>query len=243
MKRSSTNPGHGEPATEPATATGTGSGTVRAARFDRPLRHGAGRSFGDAEVDRQVQAAIEQGRQQGRAAGYAAGWAQGRQAAAEQAEQAARVREAAEVSRRAQDTMRLQALFAELSRLTGELDRALSPAWDEVADAVTDGALRIARAALGRELADLDQARLNTVRTALRTIGDPGHAVVRVHPDDQALLTSALTATSTSPLPTGVRLVADPALVPGEVRVATPTQRLRMHLPDALAAAEEVLRG
>ena len=40
----------------------------------------------------------------------------------------------------------------------------------------------------------------------------------------------------------GLRLVADASLMPGELRVATPTQRLVMSLPAAIAAAEAELR-
>ncbi len=212
--------------------------SIRLARFDRPLRHGAGHSFGDAEVDRQVREAIVAGREQGRAAGYAAGWAQGRQAAAEEAVRGERAREQDHLARTEQEGTRLRALLTDLTRQAAELDRTLAPSWIEVADALTEGAIRIARAAIGRELANLQESRLADLRAAVRALGDPATVTVRVHPDDQSLLEDAA-----GPLPAGLTLLGDPAVSPGEVQALTPTQRLRMHLPTALAAAEEVLRG
>ncbi len=221
--------------------------SVRSARFDRPLRHGATGSWGDAEVDRQVRAAIEEGRAQGRAAGYAAGWSQGRQAVAEQEQREARARAEADAAGRQQASARLQSVLAGLGQAAAELDRALEPAWEEVADAVTEGALRIAQAALGRELATRDAAVMEGVRTAVRAVAHPGQVTVRLHPQDHALLCGLVAQpsadTTGAQVPDGVRLIADPSLASGEVRAATPSQRLRLHLPSALAAAEEVLRG
>lgn len=224
---------------KPSSSSGVGEpASIRLARFDRPLQRGAAHSWGDAEVDRQVRLAVAEGHEQGRAAGYAAGWSQGRQAAAAQAQEQARVLAEADEERRRRDGARLQTVLDGLSRVAADMDHALVPAWEEIADAVTEGALRIARAALGRELETLDDERLEAVRAAVRAIGDPATVTVRVHPEDHLLLVAAV-----SQLPPGLRLVADADLRPGEVRAITPSQRLSMHLPTALAAAEEVLRG
>ena len=113
--------------------------------------------------------------------------------------------------------------------------RAAIPEWEEVADAVADGALRIARAAMARELRSIDEPVADAVRRGLERIADPGDAIVHLHPDDAATVGASL--------PDGVRIVADPTVPQGGVVVLTPAQRLRLDLPSALAAAERVLRS
>jgi len=234
---STTSPSTGSALTEAPVLPGSRSTeAMRTVRFDRPLRNGPGQSFGDAEVERQVLAAVEAGREQGRAAGYAAGWAQGRQVAAEEAAVQSAALEASARDRAAVQAAQVERVLGELARVTTQLSNALVPAWQDCADSITDGALQIARAALGRELDSLDEPTVTAVRTALRTIGDPQQVQVRMHPDDLATL-------GDPQLPQGVQLVPDPQLPPGEVRAATPVQRLVMNLPQAVAAAEAVLRG
>lgn len=220
-----------------------GGATIRSARFDRPLRHGSEKSWGDAEVDREIRSAIEDGREQGRAAGYAVGWAQGRRGAAEAEAEVARVRDSAETARRGQESARFAAVLTALAAVGPELERTTEPAWHEVADAITDGALQLAAAALGRELAALDAPVLDAVRTAVRTVSAAGGVTVRLHPQDHASLCGPNGLAPAAGLPDGVRLIADAELAPGEVRAASVSQRLRLHLPAALGAAEEVLRG
>lgn len=217
--------------------------TIRTARFDRPLRHGAAQSWADAEVDRQIRAAIDDGREQGRAAGYAVGWAEGRRGAAAAEAAATQARDSAEAARRDQESARLAAVLTALAAVGPDLERALEPAWDEVADAITVGALQIAAAALGRELAALDAPVLDAVRTAVRTVSAAGAVTVRLHPQDHASLCGPHGLATGMGLPDGVRLIADPELAPGEVRAASVSQRVRLHLPAAIEAAEEVLRG
>ncbi len=229
MKPSSTEPAPGLP--EP---------TVRAVRFDRPLtRGGIGTSWGDPEVDRLVRQAIEDGQAQGRAQGYAAGWAQGRQAAAETARAEAAQQTKADDARRAQETARLAAVLTSLAQAAQTLDHTLVPAWEELADTITDGTLALARALLARELIGLKAPVLESVRAALHTLGDAGPIVVRLEPGDLV----AVDQLGLGTLPAGVRLIADPTVPRGEVLASSPVQQLRLSLPVAVAAAEEVLRG
>ncbi len=217
------------------------AGAARAVRFDRPLVRGAaGTSWGDAETDRRVAEAIQRGLAEGRAQGYALGWAQGRHAAAEAAQAEEQQRLAADAAHREAQAAQLRLALDALGRAARGVQVCLAPAWEEVADALTDAALQLTRAVLARELDGLDDATLAAVRAAVRTLGaEPGETVVHLPPADLA----ALTANGPVELPDGVRLAADPGLAAGEVVAASPVQQLRLALPAALAAAEEVLRG
>jgi flagellar assembly protein FliH len=209
---------------------------VRPARLDRQLRRTAvDPAYSDSHLEQVVARAAEAARETARAEGYAAGWAEGRRAAAEQArQQAAALAEkaAAELER---DAQRVRALVAQLGEAVLSARRAAIPEWEEVADAVADGALRIARAAMARELRSIDEPVADAVRRGLERIADPGEAVIHLHPDDAATVGTSL--------PDSVRIVPDPTVPAGGVVVLTPSQRLRLDLPSALAAAERVLRS
>jgi flagellar assembly protein FliH len=209
---------------------------VRPARLDRQLRRSAiDPAYSDQHLEEIVAKAAEAARERARAEGYAAGWAEGRQAAAEQArQQAAQLAE--EAARRLErDTARLRQLIAQLGEAVLTARRSAIPEWEEVADAVADGAIRIARAAMARELRSIDEPVADAVRRGLERIADPGEAVIHLHPDDAATVGASL--------PEGLRVVPDPTVPAGGVVVLTPAQRLRLDLPSALAAAERVLRS
>ena len=209
---------------------------IRPARLDRQLQRGAvDPGYSDRRLEEVVARAAEAARETARAEGYAAGWAEGRRAAAEQARQhlAALTEKAA--AEREREAQRLRTLVAELGEAVLAARRAAIPDWEEVADAVADGALRIARAAMARELRSIDEPVADAVRRGLERIADPGEAVVHLHPDDAATVGTSL--------PEGLRVVPDPTVPVGGVVVLTPAQRLRLDLPSALAAAERVLRS
>ena len=213
---------------------------VRPARFDRPLsgpqaaRLGAG--WGDPALDAQLAEAVDEGRRQGLAQGYAAGWTAGRQAAAdrEAVEAAARAR-AAEAERREQQ-QRAAELLGALADAVRTASAPVVPAYEELADVLVDGALAIARAALARELAAVDDDLAQRARTAVRALAGDGRLVLRLNPADRAAVSGAR-------LPADVDLVDDAALPRGAVAVRGQTQRLRLDVPAAVAAAEEVLRS
>jgi flagellar assembly protein FliH len=209
---------------------------IRPARLDRQLGQGKiDPTYSDTHLEVVVRRAAQQAREEARAEGYAAGWAQGRQAAAEQLreDQAAQTERMA--ARQEADGQRVRTLIAGLGEAIIAARRATIPDWEEVADVLADGALRLARAALARELRSIDEPVALAVRQALEAIADPGEAVVHLHPDDAALAGTSL--------PEGLRVVPDPTVPAGAVVVLTPSQRLRMDLPSALAAAERVLRS
>ena len=209
---------------------------VRPARLDRQLRRGTiDPTYSDTHLEEIVAKAAEAARETARAEGYAAGWAEGRQAAAEQArQQQAQLAEQA-AARMEQETRRVRQLIAQLGEAILSARRSAIPDWEEVADAVADGALRIARAAMARELRSIDEPVADAVRRGLERIADPGEAIIHLHPEDAALVHDSL--------PEGLRVVADPTVPAGGVVILTPSQRLRLDLPGALAAAERVLRS
>jgi flagellar biosynthesis/type III secretory pathway protein FliH len=213
---------------------------VRTVRFDRPLsgpqaaRAGAG--WGDPALDAQIAEVVAEGRRQGVAQGFAAGWGAGRQAAAERAavEAAARA-EAAEAERQRQRG-RAETLLAALADAARSAAFHATPEYEALADVLADGALAIARAALARELTSIDDDLTLRVRAALRELAGDGRLVLRLNPADLDAIGGVL-------LPADAELVADDTLPAGAVAVRGEVQRLRLDVPAAVAAAQEVLRS
>jgi len=224
--------GRDEPVLTPAQI----QASVRPAVLNRPLVHTRLEShYADPRLEEMVRRAAEQARLEAQAQGYLAGWAQGRQAAAQEN---ARVRAAAQTEQQqvhAQIRQEAQGLLAALREADQQVHESRMPEWTEVADVLADGALQLARAALGRELASVDDRVRLAVQAALRQVGEHPQTVVRLSPEDAQTLAQ-------DP-PEGIEVVADPELSSGSVVVLTPAQRLRQDLPAALAAAEEVLRS
>ena len=213
---------------------------IRPARFDRPLSgpHAArlGAAWGDPVLDEQIAQAVAEGRRSGLAQGFAAGWAAGHRAAAER--EALDAAERAEAARRERLDRGRQAevLLASLAEAVRSVATAAAPAYEELADVLTDGALAIARAAVARELASVDDDLAQRVRAAVRTLAGDGRLVVHLNPADVAMIEAQR-------LPAEAELVPDAGLAPGTVAVRGQLQRLRVDVPAAVAAAEEVLRS
>ena len=209
--------------------------SVRAARFDRPMRSLAiDPNYSDAHLEELVRVAAERARETARAEGYAAGWSQGRQAAGKQAQAESQVVAGQIEAERAAGNRQLQQLLTALAEAAAAARRVSAPDWIEVADVLASGALHLAASALGRELQSVDDEVAEAVAGALRQLAEPGEAVVHLNPAEAGLV---------DPIAAGVRVVADPDIALGTVTVLTPAQRLRHDLPAALAAAEEVLRA
>jgi flagellar assembly protein FliH len=213
---------------------------VRPARFDRPLaglqaaRIGAG--WGDPALDAELAEAVVDGRRQGLAQGYAVGWAAGRRAAAEREAVDAATRAAAAEAERREQRQRAEVALAALADAVRHGASTLTPAYEELADVLVEGALAIARAALARELTSVDDDLEHRIRLAVRSLAGDGRLVLRVHPADLAAIDGAL-------LPADAELVPDPTLPVGAVAVRGESQRLRLDVTGAVAEAEEVLRS
>src|SRR4051794_3263919 len=209
---------------------------VRSVRFDRPLT-GAGAvatggAGGGPAPDAALAGAPAAARQEGLAQGWAEGWAAGRRAAEERARAESAERAATFDAERAAVLWQARMLLRSLAEAAAA--RPAEPVWAELAETLADGALAIARAALARELSDADDVAAR-VRAALRGVAGDGRAVVHLAPADAAALEGQV--------PDGILVVADPSVAPGVVVARGDTQRLRIDVPAAVAAAEEVLRS
>jgi len=210
--------------------------SVRPARLDRPLRATSlDPTYTDPYLEELVRVAADRARHEARAEGYAAGWSQGRQAAAAQAQfESVAVARQVEFERNAASRKAAKFVAA-----LGEAARAarviVAPEWAEVSDTLAEGALRLAAAALGRELRSIDDAVAQAVKGALRLLAEPGEAVIHLNPADAIQVLDDETL--------GVRVISDPRVPVGGVLALTPAQRLRHDLPAALDAAEAVLKS
>jgi len=210
--------------------------SVRPARLDRPLRRAMlDPTYSDPHLEELIRVAADRARHEARAEGYAAGWSEGRQAATVklQNEKALLAKQAE--SERALAGHRVAELLVALSEAARSARVSVAPEWSEVADTLAEGALRLAAAALGRELESIDDAVAQAVRGALQRLAEPGTAVVHLNPADAALVLDDPTL--------GVRVISDPRVPEGSVIALTPAQRLRHDLPAALDAAEAVLKS
>ena len=210
--------------------------SVRPARLDRPLRRGAIEPlYADPRLEEMVQAAAERARYEARAEGFAAGWSEGRQVAAAKSKTENAIAAKQTENERALAGMRIGQLMTALAEAARAARVTVAPEWSEVADTLAEGALRLAAAALGRELRSIDDSVAEAVRGALQRLAEPGEAVVHLNPADAALVLDDPSI--------GVRVISDPRVPEGSVIALTPAQRLRHDLPAALDAAEAVLKS
>jgi len=170
-------------------------------------------------------ARVEQAVADGYRAGYEAGRAEAREAGeAAIADELGRIR--------AEATTTLAALARTEERL-GRIEQESAAAF---AGAVADAAVQVAAAVLGRELADETVAATSAVERVLGALGRRPGTVVRLHPDDVALLDQAH-------LPDGVRLEADPGLARGDAVGQTDDRTVDARISAALGRALAALAG
>lgn len=131
------------------------------------------------------------------------------------------------------EQQRLAALCTTLQRPVAELD-------EDVALQLLELAVAVARAASRVQLAWDSGALMEVVREALAIAGTERGVELRLHPGDVSRVELALEAGGISTLP---RLVADPALMPGDVRVHGESLRLDATLDTRLAAVSAALAG
>jgi flagellar assembly protein FliH len=131
------------------------------------------------------------------------------------------------------EQQRLAALCATLQRPVAELE-------EDVAQQLLELSVAIARAVSRVQLAWDSGALMEVVREALAMAGTDRSVELRLHPGDVPRVALALEAGGMDTLP---RLVADPALAPGDVRVHGESLRLDATLDTRLAGVAAALAG
>ncbi|SDC84571.1 flagellar assembly protein FliH [Sanguibacter gelidistatuariae] len=170
--------------------------------------------FGSARLTVVTDDRVRLTSERARVAGYAAGFAAGSRAAAAATQglhehlrrEAATAEDAREAAHRA-------AVLA-LARAAEAATARVLPVLDEARDLLYSRALELARAVVGAELSDGDASATTALARAARVPHDVRVQTVRLHPSDLAALTAA--GRDGSAEMTGVELVADPTLAPGD---------------------------
>ncbi|WP_149203357.1 FliH/SctL family protein [Actinotalea subterranea] len=176
-----------------------------------------------------------------RAAGYAAGWSAGARAAADaavtQQRRLAEQNERAEASRQAA----LADAMLVLERAVQATSARVVPVVDDARRAMYDAALELAAVVLQRELADGAGSVRDLLARALAVPAEVGVHTIRLNPTDLARVQDAVATGDGVPLPTGVSLVADPRLAPGDVISEYPGGFLDGQVAAALDRARRAL--
>lgn len=167
-----------------------------------------------------VQEAIDRGFQ----AGYRAG-----EAAAAHAQQVAHETELLQLQLRVAD------LLGALQRAVDGADARAAALADDFATLVTDTAVRLADAVIGRELSDPCIAARDALARALGSLDHTEKVVVHLHPDDVALVGDAV--------PADVQLVPDDHLAPGDAVAVAGDRTVDARIATALERARAVLEG
>jgi flagellar biosynthesis/type III secretory pathway protein FliH len=227
----------------PLVASDADAEAARPVRFDRPLVEVPG--WADPRVTRQIGEAIRDARAQGKAQGYADGLARAMREARQRERAEAAERAAREEATRRALTQRTQEMLASVAQTGRALTAEVLPAWGALVDALLEGALGIAAAALGRELSTVDAEALEAARAALRQM-PATRAEVRLHvnPADLDLFAGITAADDDAENPlAGLHVEPDPRVPAGTAVARSPLQSLPVDVQAALRAAEEVLRG
>ena len=182
---------------------------------------------------------IERARTEALAAGYAEGWAQG-QREAKVAAQAAQARA------RAAEQEEAQARAATLDRALGavlaaadQLAQQEVPVAAELESAVLHGAVELAEALLGRELAESPERGLDALRRVMALAPETGIVTVRLHPEDLA----TLGAPDGGYVLNGREIIlrADPGLSPGDAIAEQGTSTIDARLAEAIRRVRAAL--
>jgi flagellar biosynthesis/type III secretory pathway protein FliH len=176
--------------------------------------------------------------EQARAAGWSAGWAAGTRAAAEAAQAQRAALEAEHVSAEAARDARVTAALAVLRRAAEAAAARAVPVLEDAAATLDEGAVVLAQAVLGTELADDEDRARAALARALSLPLDAGITAVRLHPTDLATLAAADVAA-----PAGVQLVADASLHPGDAVSELPDGFLDARISTAVERALHALAG
>ena len=136
----------------------------------------------------------------------------------------------------AQGQSEVRRLTAQIEGILDNFSRPLARLENEVVGALGDLAVRIAGALVGRAYLADPELLADLVGEAVDAVGGAAREVeVRLHPDDIAALTPLLS------LNPATRLVADPALARGDLRVHAESVRIDGSLDARLRGALDVV--
>jgi flagellar assembly protein FliH len=133
-----------------------------------------------------------------------------------------------------------QAEQRQLAALCRSLARPIAELEADVAQQLMELSLAIARAVSRVQLAWDNGAMMEVVREALAAAGNERLVELRLHPGDVQRVELAMEAAGVSTLP---RIVADPLLQPGDVRVHGEVLRLDASVDTRLASIAAALAG
>jgi len=159
--------------------------------------------------------------------GWRAGFEAGR------AEATARAREALDAEL-AVIRQQAAAVLDRLARTIDDLAASEAQAAEGFARTAAGAAAALAEAILGRALADEVLGATAAAERALAALGEPAAAILRLHPDDVALLGDTGAA---------VRVVADPSLGRGDAVAESDDRTVDARIATALRRALAVLDG
>lgn len=154
--------------------------------------------------------------EQARVAGFAAGWAAGSRAAAAAAEEQERLREIAHARAEEERQERLLDALRTLARAAQAVERRVLPVVEDVRGRLAAGALDLAQAVVGHVLASPESSAAVALARATAVPADLGVHTVRLSPADLDALHSLPALAPLLAQVSGIELVADPALQPGD---------------------------
>ena len=201
--------------------------------------------FAPAAITTQPSAQAEAARAAGRAAGYAAGWAQGSAAAAVREAELRAALVAQAQAERAQLTARVEAALASLDAAAEAMRARTAPTVQEECDLLAATAIQLAEVVVGREVADDAERGRTALERALAAAPEHAEVVVRLNPEDLAVLqrtgepADGLLAAGAR---RGVEIVADPGLAPGDAMADFPGGRVDARIATALERMRSSLR-
>lgn len=175
-------------------------------------------------------------RERGFTQGHVAGYAAGLRLAAKEALAARDAFEAEKEAFRLRSAATLAEQEALLRTVVARAAAAALPLLDEAEHTLAAGALQLAEAILGTELASAQTAARAALARAFPSGEQTPPLQVRMNPADVALLTGTATAT-------GITLVGDPSLQRGDATASYPDGMIDARIGTALDRARDALEG
>jgi len=193
-------------------------------------RFGSSAVLGDSVTEQTLSALAETTRAAALSQGYAVGWAEGRRAAAVEAAATAATAAAERVVEEARREAEHRAAVAALQAAAHEVRASLTGHVALVDATATDLAFALTEELVAHQVGTGSAG--DVVRRVLDVLPPDPTATVRLHPAALPAATQELT---------GITVVADPSLAPGDAVVETDSAAVDLRLGTALARIREAL--